>query len=713
MAPNRTYYEENLYGFSPPAATPSTELNRAIPAAQRQFPPGINQVVTTQKDVQAPPPYVHSDEATEILTPIGYPPNNLYFSKDVLRGSIPIMHLIPGQGQFVAGLDVFTFDSKLDEFKRMLSKEYDLILKTGSSIDIAFSPEAIPGIQLSNDYGASFLETIANVGGPVLGQIAQMTGSKNLGELVSKGGTVGREAGGEAGKKAGGQASKLINSMWDLAEGMADKGISMLPAEMQVGANNMKETGKKVLGAMLTGARVDFPKVWMGSGFSGPVSIPIRLYNPNQASQVSYSKYIIEPLTVLLNLGAPISDMDNLYRWPYIHQISCPGIFKWRMAALVGLTVTPGSERQMSWNNRPSMIDVRLDFQPLHSVMLGRRTSNNVPAVGDYLQQLRTQTEAPHLWNVPGGAPVVKQATSYTRSDPVDRNEAAGTPRPPEPVVLDGIPARVTDVNIAAWEKLVAAQRAQGINPSATRLASERETRDAAAKAKAAEDFQSQAVRDQQKDMQTLKDMTTKDAAEASPQSTGEQMASASPGPTEAELLALEGVNLPQYGAGNVTPGPTPDELAASDVGPPKQQTFLGGVASSLKAAGDAAWTGASVVGSAIATSVINVANPSWTQSTEPAVKPSTTVPTTIDEARKEVVYPDVNNGTIPQANQQAMSSEVSSENQTYSNSMSVLRGLYARAIPFSSNQTEISQLITKANLDHQINLAAIANKYK
>jgi hypothetical protein len=708
---------------------------------------------TDSKKSPPNPGFASYNDATSTRLPIGYPSVELYFSNEALSGSIPLMYLIPGEGEFAPGLDVFTFSDKLSVFKNMLQNDYDIILKTQSnSIPIAFLPEAIPGIQLSNDYGASFLESITSVANPMLGQIGQMIGAKNIRDFV-------RNAPGEIGGAFGGAGAALGNKLGagiigaaDWLKGLGEKGLDKVtPAGVSnQGLKSILATGGSVVSAMLMGSRVDFPKVWMGSGFSGPVSIPVRLYNPDQTSEVSYNKFILEPLTILLMLGAPLSDQDNLYRWPFIHQIWCPGLFKWKMASIVGITVQPGAENQMSWNNRPSMIDVRIDFQPLHSVMLGRRTSNSVPAVGDYLDQLRTKKTAPRLWDVPAGAPNVSTWSS-ARSDE-DIFEAPGTPT--HTVDIESAlnpPPRVMSDDDADYADLQHKQQTSASNPAADRILAERartveDARRLDSINQAKQSQEALSAVDQVAAQKAVQDKKLQDQLTSSdeyagglPETQSNQIASRSPGPSEAELEEqgmagnmMDGVAY-QQDLDGAPPGQSkdvPKETPEGGKAPGKSDSFWSGVSSKLSAGG----TAVVAAGKNVATSVIDGASSKAkqvstaidkvtgkTKDTGQDVKTTVTPSTTVEEARKANTFPTTSEEGVKaqvepkvaasQNTMQLRSSAIAEENQRYSSQLQVWNDLLGKTTD-PATKTFAETRISALEANHKINLTDIEKKY-
>jgi len=663
------------------------------------------------------------------------------------------MYLIPGQGKFVTGLDVFQFDPRLDTLTKELLDNYQIRLNSlDGTIPISFIPEAIPGIQLSNDYGASILlEGIQQLGGPLLGQIGQMMGVTEASKGIEDALSYVRKATEGGGAVAQG-AGAVLGGIGESLRG-AKEWAKKTAGDANAGV--LKRTAAAALqtvDVMAMGARIDFPKVWMGSGFTGPVSIPVRLYNPDQTSDVSYNKYIIEPLAVLLNLGAPISSGENIYRWPYIHRIWSPGMFYWKMASLIGLTVQPGPENQMSWNNRPSMIDVRLDFQPLHSVMLGRRKSTSVPAIGDYIDQLKKKENAPHLWNVPTGAPNV---ANWTPKFPIDEIsfESPGTPTPTtDPSVYRNPGPRVPEVDEFDYTALQNKQAASGSNPTEDRI---NEEAIAAANARSKADNLAQAAQTQQSqdaalqsaDQKTLQDKERQDQLNVSdsefgglPISQASQIANTTAGSGQIDgrnqvenYTTTDSVAYTQSADGAP---PNQDLTVTKEVpegGKPPGQSdaFWSSVSSKLTAAGTA------IVGAGknISTSVIDGATYKANQVTNilhkagitkdqgEGIKTTVTSPTTVEEVRREGVFPDVGTETSIQEIQVSKTTEIATENQSYIQEKGQIDDGIQRAgwayrngtITEAQYNTTVSQYnnsLQRLNTNHQIVLTSIENKY-
>jgi hypothetical protein len=670
------------------------------------------------------------------------PPVELYFSNEVFESTIPVMFIVPGEGHFAAGLDLFTFSSLMDAsyiqsgFREKMKTDFDLAIPpTISAIPIAFTPDSIPGIQLSNEYGASFLQNLTEVAAPTLGQIAQITGAgKGVKEFVTTlpgmlGGALG-ETGKKYGEKFGAMAGAALGHIEDLAA----KGIGKAGG---TGAERFAHSAGEIVGAMLMGARVDFPKVWLGSSFSGPVSITVRLYNPNQASELSYFTRIINPLKILLALAAPLSSKDNIYTWPYIHQIYCHGLFFWKMAAIIGMNVQPAPENQMSWNQRPSMVDVRIDFIPLHQIMLNRRTSN-VPNVGDWINQLTKKREAPHLWREPAGSPIPSRLPSVVYDDSV-WVETVSKPTPTTTPDLTG-PPRVEEVDVATYNKILEEQRAKGINPSADRLARERAAiveakfeEDSLRKAQEGE-ISEEAAR-QFEYQQALKDQEIQDNLAYGFNQAGINGPDYQPGPNMSE-------SLNQTTVGNIMDGIVPGtqeewnqaELASAEAQgqePGKVTSIFQGISSKLSETGSKVYSdlkstvtglidGASDKARKVSEDVKRATGTdkktgedikSTVATTTPTINEerlAEVIPTTTEADKKAVTEPTV---VASQEKMQAMTSEVAIENQEYNRKMSILTNLLQRTTD-PATKTFAEKQITNLNGNHLLNLQSIENKY-
>jgi len=674
------------------------------------------------------------DTPPGLVFPIGMPPVELYFSNKVFEATIPVMFIVPGEGHFAQGLDLFTFSSLMDSaggFREKMKTDFEVSIPTRySAIPIAFTPDSIPGIQLSNEYGASFLQNLTEVAAPTLGQLGQIMGGTNagVGELFKQMAGAGAEIAG--GGKTANRIATGIGGAVDYANDIlkrAGEGVA------GTRGGEVVQKAANIVSQMLMGARVDFPKVWLGSSFSGPVSINVRLYNPNQASEASYFTRIINPLKILLSLAAPISTTDNVYRWPYIHQIYCQGLFFWRMAAIIGMNVQPGAENQMSWNQRPSMVDVRIDFQPLHQVMLNRRTSN-VPNVGDWVKQLTTKREAPNLWEAEAGAPTQKNADlalpQGSRKDTVSKPTPTSNPEEsydPDP--------RQDPATVKKYNDLKAAgQYPAGVTEDLALAASAEKQFKEDSLRQAKEQADAEVAARQYEEVQSLRDREMQenlDYYQSEPQPAGP---SYQDGPDLSQ-------SLNQTTVGNVTDSVTPGTqeewnqaeattAQAREAG--KSTSIFQSLSSKLSAAGDKIVTDAKSTVSTIVDSASDRArriNEAVKKATGTEKKTGDDIKTTalqtatpINEERKATVIPTTNESTVKaqteptvvasQQNMQAMTSEIVNENQSYIQSLQVWNNLLEKTTD-PATKTYAQTRINLLNTNHEFNLTTIENKYK
>jgi hypothetical protein len=144
------------------------------------------------------------------------------------------------------------------------------------------------------------------------------------------------------------------------------------------------------LNSTLGGSRFDFPMIWTDSSFQPSYTMTVRLYNPDPASLEATKKYIIGPIAALLLLGLPLSD-DNkgsTYNYPFLHKIKCPGIYFLNPCFISNISVIKGGDQQqIAYNQRLSIVDVRLDFGSLFSSMLASKYTNDKrPTLKSYLK---------------------------------------------------------------------------------------------------------------------------------------------------------------------------------------------------------------------------------------------------------------------------------------------------------------------------------------
>ena len=318
----------------------------------------------------------------------GLPPST-WISDEMIKNSMPVLEITPSRPRFERGLSLFSLEDDTDNYKRILGNHG---YTTPIPIKAAFLADNFPTDSFTNEYGETFLQKFTDVASQALSQIVQMTGATTGTEALKRMGKFTERMGESAGegpmgailKAAGGAATTAASSLTSMMEGLRAQG----------GAAGMAGGGAEVINRMLAGHRSDFPQVWTNSGFTPSYTATIRLYNPNPGSPTATEKYIIGPLAVFLCLAVPRSQDSRTYNWPFFHKIKAKGIYDLNPAVITNITIVKGGDQQqISYNQKLSMVDIRIDFTSLYNSMLveegivGQTTHR--PTVRSYLAALR------------------------------------------------------------------------------------------------------------------------------------------------------------------------------------------------------------------------------------------------------------------------------------------------------------------------------------
>ncbi len=315
---------------------------------------------------------------------IGLPPGDLSSLDAPMKYSMPVATIIPGEPKIEKSAAVFRIQTSMTKYKKLLN-EYGYSI-SGDSLKVAFIADNFPTDTFSNEYGASFLENMLNIGPGGIGQLAQMTGSTSGTEMMS-------------------ELSRSIGSLLD--PGLLKTGVGKLEEganKLQGAFDKMSKHGGLVgklgnaVNATLGGARLDFPQVWKGSGFSPSYTMTIRLYNPEPSDEKSTKKYIVGPLAALLLLGLPRANKNSTYayNWPFFNRLNCPGIYFLNPCCITSINVIKGGDQQsIAWNQRMGIVDVRLEFTSLFNTLIcgAEKTITDRPTLHSYLNAMVQEKE--------------------------------------------------------------------------------------------------------------------------------------------------------------------------------------------------------------------------------------------------------------------------------------------------------------------------------
>jgi len=302
---------------------------------------------------------------------IGFPPNDTFDSvmSNLQLNIIPWVTISPCIPKFSLGMTLFTAeDASVDYAKRLANLGFSL---GRFPLVVAFIPDNPPSDTISNEYGESFLNKITDVVSSGAQELNFMLGGRDVKESLKRLGA--------AGEKAGGVIGGITAGVAGIGEKAANLGGDVLNA-ISPGAGDL-------MSKLMAGNRIDFPFVWKNSGYTTTASITVRLYNPFPRNDFMNKKYIVGPLMALLCLATPISDTPNVYSFPYIHKIKCRGLFHFDPGTITNISIVKGAENQIAFNQRPSLVDVRIDFGSLFSVLLNS-TDSNRPTLWQYKETL-------------------------------------------------------------------------------------------------------------------------------------------------------------------------------------------------------------------------------------------------------------------------------------------------------------------------------------
>lgn len=301
----------------------------------------------------------------ELPRVIGIPPDS-HESIALLYNSIPICEITPCSPSFSIGPLLYTIEEDWKTYEDLLSS-YGFINQT-RPLQVAFILDSTPSFSFNNEYGETFIESGVGVVSPITAEIAQLTGGRTVGQAVRRIAERMAAAPGMVGTVGQGIQTGL-NELENLRLAMAASGG-------RIGSLLSKTVD--LLSALGAGARIDFPMIWKSSSFSPSIAITVRLYNPIPSNINYTNKYIVGPLASLLLLACPIAiDSKYAFQWPFFHKIKCKGLFKINHGFISNVTVSIGEG--VSYNQVPSLIDVRLEFGNVFNNMIATKGDDETP----------------------------------------------------------------------------------------------------------------------------------------------------------------------------------------------------------------------------------------------------------------------------------------------------------------------------------------------
>lgn len=298
--------------------------------------------------------------------------------------SMPICRIWPQKASTLGestGLHLFSLVDGIAEWRKIVksaSSESSSYSADGDSyLDIAYLNETSISETFNNEYGGSKFEEIGNITGGALSELRQITGGRNVKEVFGR------------------LAEKTAEI--PMIGGAVGAALETIGAIGGVGEAALQKTGLG-LEKLLMGSKVDFPQIWKNASYSTNYSITCRLYNPVPLSKEQYKKRILEPLVKLLAFVVPQTDIDKdtgksllTYYIPLLCKVKCSGLWEIRAGFISSIEVIKGGEaNDISFHQRPGMVDLRISFGELYGVMPSTVGSGYLdrPTLGRYIDIL-------------------------------------------------------------------------------------------------------------------------------------------------------------------------------------------------------------------------------------------------------------------------------------------------------------------------------------
>lgn len=211
---------------------------------------------------------------------------------------------------------------------------------------------------VNNNYSDSFLQGVNNIASEVVGGYAYMTNQNwnDFGKLIKN------------------NLDGISNGLGDAMEGIyANSGTQGLIEGVR------KSVGDSTLGGLMTGYRLDLPKIWKNTTNEKTYTLKWQLSCPADNVNAIRDKIII-PYTIALCMSSPISDRSYLYKWPYVVRLKIPGFVHLPLAAITNLQIVkPGDGKTLTHTGKYLSITLQATVQSLYSTQFIVESGGEVP----------------------------------------------------------------------------------------------------------------------------------------------------------------------------------------------------------------------------------------------------------------------------------------------------------------------------------------------
>jgi len=163
----------------------------------------------------------------------------------------------------------------------------------------------------------------------------------------------------------------LKNNLNGMDKGLGDK-ISNIASTFNnlTGAGDVLKSLKNssgTVGALMSGYRVDLPKIWKNTQNEKIYTLKIQLSSAVDNENAMIDRMLV-PYAILLGLASPLSNKSYLYQWPFVVSLKIPGIVHIPLGAVTSLQITkPGEHGMMSHNAKMLSMTITLSIASLYS----------------------------------------------------------------------------------------------------------------------------------------------------------------------------------------------------------------------------------------------------------------------------------------------------------------------------------------------------------
>jgi hypothetical protein len=279
-------------------------------------------------------------------------PKGTAMADHIIR-TMPVAFITPSIQQTSAGMEIYTVAPDFGTYSTYMTEQgVNVSGCIGGKLTLIYQELGPMGETYTNSYSASSILGGLTEGISGVAQELLFASGKSGQQLLDAGAA---------------SDNKLISG----AAGGANKVLDALES----GAGKMfnEKVAHQLRTALVNGEKIDFPMMWKGSNWSAEYSFTVRLYNPQPANQEYHDTLIVAPLAALSALAMPrTSGESNLtYQWPFLVKLKIPGYVHLDAGYIRDLTILKGGDvNDRAWNNRPSIVDIRLTIAPLYSTAL-------------------------------------------------------------------------------------------------------------------------------------------------------------------------------------------------------------------------------------------------------------------------------------------------------------------------------------------------------